>query len=169
MNIAYTKMTKSEDLDLILAEVATKLKMDGLNLCGVVQVNSDRDDCHRCDMDVQILPDGPEIRISQSLGKDAQGCRLDPDALERAVVEVTDRLSRDTDVLILNKFGKHEAEGRGFRELIAKAVELDVLVMTGVNAMNQDAFLTFSEDMATLLPSDPNAMIKWVNECLSQH
>ncbi|KAB7610178.1 DUF2478 domain-containing protein [Amylibacter sp. SFDW26] len=164
MNIAYAKMSKSEDLDLILAEVATKLKSDGFKLCGVVQVNTDREDCHRCDMDVQVLPDGPVIRISQSLGKDAKGCRLDPDALERAVMEVTDRLSTDTDVLILNKFGKHEADGRGFRDLIAKAVDLDVIVVTGVNAMNQDAFLTFSGDMAMLLPPDPKAMVKWVRE-----
>lgn len=38
----------------------------------------------------------------------------------------------ETDLLIVNKFGKHEAMGRDFRSAIAAAVEWDVPVLLGL-------------------------------------
>ncbi|MEH6359139.1 MAG: DUF2478 domain-containing protein, partial [Amylibacter sp.] len=117
MKIAYTMSPNQGDTDQILARLAAKLMTGGMRACGVVQINTEKEDSrHLCDMDVQVLPDGPVIRISQSLGPEARGCRLDPSALEDAVAEVAARLGNGVDVLILNKFGKHEADGRGFRD-----------------------------------------------------
>ena len=85
MKIAYTMELSRGYTDLLLAAVATELAASSLSFCGTVQINSDREDCTFCDMDVRVLPDGPIIRISQSLGKESKGCRLDPSALELAV------------------------------------------------------------------------------------
>ncbi|MEX5726690.1 hypothetical protein Ga0609869_000043 [Rhodovulum iodosum] len=52
-------------------------------------------------------------------------CRLDPAALETAVGLVAAGLSSGADLLIVNKFGKHEAAGRGFRYVVAEAVAMD--------------------------------------------
>jgi hypothetical protein len=60
---------------------------------------------------VRVLPEGAILRISQVLGPQARGCRLVPAALETAVVLVVAGLSCGADLLIVNKFGKHEAEG----------------------------------------------------------
>ena len=70
MKIAYTMEPSRGGTDLLLAAVATELTASGFSVCGTVQINSDREDCTGCDMDVRVLPDGPTIRISQSLGKD---------------------------------------------------------------------------------------------------
>jgi len=161
MKIAYTMIEGKGDLDKVLYRFAQAEKARGTRVVGVVQVNTDRTDCPKCDMDVDVLPDGPTIRISQDLGPEASGCRLDPDALERAVQEVGQRLDNETALLVLNKFGKHEAGGRGFRDTIAQAMAMDVPVLCGVNALNLDAFMTFTEGTAKQVAPTPEDLADW--------
>lgn len=161
MKIAYTMTEGKGDLDQVLYRFAKAELARGTNVVGVVQVNTDRDDCPLCDMDVDVLPDGPTIRISQNLGRDARGCRLDPEALELAVIEVGKRLNSEAALLVLNKFGKHEASGRGFRDTIGQAMALGVPVVCGVNALNREAFEAFSEGTATYVEPTPEALADW--------
>jgi len=162
MIIAYTMTAGHGDTDVLLARLAKQLKLTGWHTCGVVQINSKTCDDHRCDMDVKILPEGATIRISQSLGPLARGCRLNPSALEQAVVASQAQLSKGADVLIVNKFGKHEAEGRGFRGLIAEAVAKGVPVIVGVNAQNLEAFLDFSQGLAIKVAPDEKEIVTWL-------
>ena len=165
MKIAYCMATGPGDTNLLLAGVAARLQAAGLRTCGTVQINTEREECDGpCDMDVQVLPDGPVIRISQSLGSLSSGCRLNPDALERAVGEVGVRLDRGADVLLVNKFGKHEAEGRGFRELIAEALDRDMPVLCGLNTTNAPAFAAFTGGEATQLAPDAEVLFGWLLE-----
>lgn len=168
MKIAYITTYEQGQSDVLLSQVADTLAEKGLCLSGVVQINSSRPDCHRCDMDVAVLPDGPTIRISQSLGREAKGCKLDPSALETAVVEVERRMDARTDLLILNKFGKHEADGRGFRDVIAKALSEDIPILTAVNQLNEKAFLGFADGFATKLPADINLLSDWAFASLTK-
>lgn len=164
MKLAYTMAPGRGDTDLVLERLAAELAARGIRCCGTVQINSARADAGPCDMDVRVLPDGAILRISQDLGSQARGCRLDPAALETAVGLVASGLSSGADLLIVNKFGKHEAEGRGFRDVIAEAVAMDVPVLVGLNALNRPAFETFAEGPAIELPPEPTALMAWVNE-----
>lgn len=161
MYIATITSDEPGRTDQLLAEVADALMGGGLRVAGVVQTNFDCPGRKHCEMDVRVLPDGPDIPISQQLGKGARGCRLDPGALETAVAQVEARFSDDVDILILNKFGKHEAEGRGFRALIAKALERRIPVLTGVNRLNAAAFDRFTEGMAKPLPAEVAQVLSW--------
>jgi nucleoside-triphosphatase THEP1 len=162
MRIAYTMAPGRGDTDLLMAACATQLQQQGLRLCGTVQINTTTTDCDPCDMDVRVLPDGPVLRISQALGREARGCRLDPAALETAVGLVAAELARGADVLIVNKFGKHEAEGRGFRDVIAEALSRDIPVIVGLNSLNKAAFLAFSDGLAEEVEPDPAALLHWL-------
>ena len=163
MKIAFTMTEGKGDLDQVLYRFATGLKANGAHICGVVQVNSDREDCAKCDMDVHVMPTGPTIRISQDLGKESRGCRLDVDALEQAVVVVEDQISENADLLVINKFGKHEANGRGFRNVIGRAIELGVPVVCGVNGMNRQSFEDFCGGAAEFIEASPDALTDWFN------
>lgn len=147
MRLGFLQNTARGSLDRALALAAAQCSGRGLRLCGAVQLNTERLGSTHCDMDLMILPAGPQLRISQPLGEGAKGCRLDVGALEQAVAACAQSLAQ-ADLLILNKFGKHEAEGRGFRELIAEALALDIPVLTGVNSLNLQAFLEFSGGLA---------------------
>ena len=164
MKLAYTMAPGRGDTDLVLERLAADLAARGLRCRGTVQINSERADAGPCDMDVRVLPDGPVLRISQDLGPQARGCRLDPTALETAVGLVAASLTSGADLLIVNKFGKHEADGRGFRDVIAEAVAMDIPVLVGINALNRPAFERFAEGLALRLPSDPAALTAWVEE-----
>jgi hypothetical protein len=162
MNLAYTMAPGRGDTDLILFKLATVLAARGLRCCGTVQINSERGDTGPCDMDVRVLPDGPILRISQDLGRASHGCRLDPAALETAVGLVSASMGQGSDLLIVNKFGKHEAQGRGFRTLIAEALSKGIPVLVGINALNLSAFGEFAEGLATRLPPEPTALESWI-------
>ena len=115
MKIAYTMAPGRGDTDLLLFGLAQSLAAKGRKAGGTVQINTEGQS-HACDMDVKVLPDGPTLRISQVLGKASKGCRLDPSALETAVALSARQVEIGVDLLIINKFGKHEAEGRGFSD-----------------------------------------------------
>ena len=161
MKIAYTTAAGNGDIDLLLDRVATRLAQQGTKCCGTVQINTERSE-GPCDMDVRVLPDGPVLRISQNLGAASKGCRLDPSVLETAVGHVGASLEAGADLLVINKFGKHEADGRGFRDVIAKAIAHDIPVIVGVNALNLEAFEAFAGPDVTQLNATPDAIIDWV-------
>jgi nucleoside-triphosphatase THEP1 len=161
MKIAYTIAPGRGDTDLLLARLAERLLAAGVRTIGAVQINEDNPDCHRCDMDLKVLPDGPIFRISQSLGKDSRGCRLDPEALEQAVSRVGTGMAGGADILIINKFGKHEAGGRGFRETIAEALSRDIPVLVGLNALNEPAFTEFTGGLAKQVEAETEAVWQW--------
>lgn len=163
MRIAYVMAEGRGETDLLLLDVARAAQARGLRLCGTVQVNTNCGDDRPCDMDVKILPDGPVIRISQSLGPGARGCRLDPSALELAVAAAEAQLSEGCDLVIVNKFGKHEAEGRGFRNFIAEALARDVSVLVGVNALNAPRFAEFSGGVAIALTPELADIEGWLD------
>ena len=162
MKLAYTMAPGRGDTDLVLHALACSIIERGHRPVGTVQINTESD-AGPCDMDVKILPDGGTIRISQTLGRASRGCRLDPAALETAVGLVEAELFKGADCLIVNKFGKHEAEGRGFREVIAKALAMDIPVLVGTNARNLPALELFTGGDATMLRPEPAALLAWVD------
>lgn len=164
MKIAYLKFEGSENPNQALADLAQDLLDAGWRVIGTTQTNIPRQDTHKCDMDVRLLPEGAVIRISQNLGPKSRGCQLDPDALEQAVNETMARMDQ-ADILIINKFGKHEALGRGFRQAIADAMAKDIPVLVGTNALNLDAFLEFSDGAAQGLSAD--ALAGWAKGVLA--
>lgn len=154
--------------DLLLRRLATHLAQHGVRTAGTVQINAESDDGRPCDMDVQVLPDGPVIRISQDLGRASRGCRLDPAALEQAIALAAVGLADDAQILFVNKFGKHEAEGRGFRALIADALARNIPVIVGLNALNEPAFEAFADGFAQRLSPDLVALKSWAASALAR-
>lgn len=160
MKLAYVSLPGRGANDVFLAGIAAQLRSDGLHLAGTVQTNLERIDRRHCDMDILVLPDGPVLRISEDRGDLARGCRLDPGALEQAVVGVAHALPR-ADLLIVNKFGKQEAEGRGLAALIAEALDREIPVLLGVNGLNLPAFEDFAGGLAEALPGDRTRVLDW--------
>lgn len=161
MNIAYVTRSGRGLIDDCLAEVVALAELEGLKLAGTVRANAVDRHVHPCDMDVRVLPDGPVFRISQALGRGAKGCRLDGGAIEGIAAEVEKRLD-GADVLIVNKFGKQEAFGRGLCPAIARAVDMGLPIIVGVNGLNLPEFLRFAEGAAVRLEPDPRAAIEWL-------
>lgn len=164
--IGYVMTPEKGDVDLLLYGFAQDLLVRGHQISGVVQVNTPCPSVGKCDMDVTVLPNGPVLRISQNLGRASRGCRLDTSALEDAVGLVHARLDRSVELLIVNKFGKLEAAGRGFRDVIAQAMLLDVPVLVGVNYLNQKAFQEFTGGETKPVPAKKEGLLGWYRQAL---
>lgn len=165
MKIAYTMAPGRGDTDLLLLRLSDELIARGVRCSGTVQINTNHG-AGPCDMDVRVLPVGPKLRISQSLGRASRGCRLDPAVLEQAVGLVEADLSRSPDILIINKFGKHEADGRGFRHAIGQAVAQDIPVLVGVNALNLKAFAEFTGGNGFKVDAAMPKLLNWCQDAI---
>jgi len=150
--------------DMVLAEVAAQLRAQGVALAGVVQVNEEFDPARPCHMDLHILTGTDVVRISQNLGALSKGCRLDPAGLEQAVGLVAQALDAGPDLLIVNKFGKQEADGRGFRPLIGQALAAGIPVLTAVSTTNRPAFETFAEGLGVALECRAEAILQFCRD-----
>lgn len=169
MKIAHVTATAHGELDALLSGLAADLQAEGVRLGGVVKVqDNDSPDDHHCHATLQVLPDGPQIRITQDLGPGASACRLDPGALANAVLEVESRLDAPLDLFILNKFGPEESNGRGFCAAIGAALERDVPIIVGVGKPSLEAFRQFAGDLAAPVTPDPRALRDWCRDALAK-
>jgi len=160
MQLGYVSLHSRGLIDLLIADVVARLEAHGVALAGTVQTNIHRADRRRCDMDLRLLPEGPTVRISVDRGAEARGCRLDAGVLEQSVLWVTGALE-DAEFLVVNKFGKQEAEGKGLSGAIADALERGLPVLVGVNGLNLPAFLDFTGEIATQLPPNVESVTEW--------
>lgn len=132
----------------VLRRLATELMHRDIHCCGFVQLDEPRDDRARCDMVLIDLASRQRLRISEDRGPLARGCLLDAGELVRAVEHMRGRLDQGADVLIINKFGKTEVEGGGFRSLISDAMERNVVVVIAVPWRNIESWRMFAGDLA---------------------
>jgi hypothetical protein len=134
---------------VIMRRLVDELSAAGAAVAGYIQHGRSR-----CDMVLENVATGSRLAISEDRGPGARGCRLDTDCLATAMVELQDGLANTTDLLVLNKFGKSEAEGGGFRPLIADAIERGIPVVLGVSWRNIEAWRGFAGDLSreVLLP-----------------
>jgi nucleoside-triphosphatase THEP1 len=141
--------SNSGAIDAIMRSVADHLVGQGHSLAGFVQRNQPCPDRARCDMILEELSSGERFGISEDRGPHARGCMLDVDELLKAVASAARGLDAGADLVMVNKFGKTEAEGGGFRPLIAEALAREVPVLIAVPYRNLDAWRLFAEAYTT--------------------
>lgn len=157
--LGFVTITANGAANHLLADTAATLEAQGLRLAGAVQQNLDRGADQPCDMDLRILGDGAVIRISQNLGVDAESCRLDSGALAQAVARAEAVLAQGADLVIVNKFGKQECFGRGFRDFIATALAQGIPVLVSVPPEQLAGFHAFAAGLAE--PVAEAAVLDW--------
>lgn len=157
----------SRSTDAALAEAAIRLRAAGLKVAGAIQKSIDRADRCACDVALEDLSSGRLIPISEDRGPLARGCRLDSLALEEVVGLSEAAVEQGADILIVNRFGKREAEGHGFRQAIEGAVARGIPVVVAVNRESTSGWSAFVGDLDDQrLASDPAQISAW---CLDAH
>lgn len=64
-------------------------------------------------------------------------------------------------LLVVNKFGKQESEGKGMAGSIADAIGRGIPVLVGVNGLNLPAFLEFTDGVTQELTPDAARIADW--------
>lgn len=166
IRLAAIRHSGGKQIDSLIGSLAHQLRDDGVRVGGAIQANVVRAQACHCDMELEELTSGRIISISQQLGVESRGCRLNDRALEQVVALVDASLRDGLEILILNKFGKQEADGRGLRNTIAQAAAEGIPVLVGLNEAHAAAWHQFCGGEGTILEADRAAITRWLRESL---
>lgn len=111
------------------------------------------------------IDDGRRFAIGQDLGCGAEGCTLDSASVVEAGHWLSERIMQEQcDLLIINKFGKLEAEsGGGLTAPLTAAVDLEIPVLLVVPARFREAWADFAGDLADTLLPDLGSIEAWLS------
>lgn len=154
-------------IDDFMAAAAKALAAAGVRLGGAIQTNSAEDCAYNAAMTLVDLRTGGEAGISQDLGVDATGCRLDPRGLVAMAADLDAAIGGELDLLLLNKFGRAEADGGGLRQTLTRALDAGVPVLTAVRAPYDEAWNAFHGGLAATLPPDLDAVVAWCRRTIA--
>jgi hypothetical protein len=155
--------------DRILSDLGYDLRAQGIAVRGLVQRNTFRRDRAKCDMELEELGSGRVFQLSKDRGKHAGGCRLDREAILTAATVMASGLEANCEFLIINKFGRSEAEGGGLRELIAEAVSRGIPAIVGIPRRNLEVWERFAGDLSDRCEAgDLHHMRNWIESRIAQ-
>lgn len=159
--IAAIVYQAGDPVDGLMLSVADTLRSEGVRLRGAVQrVAGDRAACSA--MSLVDLASGEQVGISQALGLEAKGCRLDPRGLSDAAAKIDRAMAEaDFDLLILNRFGRSEAEGGGLRHQLVRAAAMGKPVLSAVRPPYLEAWSAFHGGLAADLAPRLEAVLAW--------
>jgi hypothetical protein len=152
-NEAYPRAVFTEIVALGRARRAT--------MAGVLQHPASTDPARRCDVALEDLMSGERTSLFEDRGRGARGCRLDLAALAHVAARIEQSFARDPTLLLVNKFGKAEAEGGGLLDIIAAAVDRDIPVIVGVPERNLEAWRNFAGSLAVEFGDDVSTIATW--------
>ena len=159
--IAAITFDNNDPVDKVFDTVAARLVALGYRVEGFLQRETATGEGCCSTMHLASIADGSTTTISQQLGKLSRGCRLDPQALAELSGPLTARLEAGADLLIINRFGKGESLGAGFRSAIAHAVLLGIPVLTAVREAYWDAWQDYTGGAFDLLHADAAQVEAW--------
>ena len=164
--LAAILAAKDVPVDQLLAGAAHRARQAGLRVAGFLQHReTGGEECCR-DIEIEHIGTGVTQIISQSLGSGSKGCRLDPAALADVAGALLAEIDDGADMLILNRFGKGETEGHGFRSIIETAYARQIPVLTVVRETYVEGWNDFAGDCGVLLAPDSKTVLGWCDRVM---
>jgi len=144
----------------VLVEVARALQARGVSLIGAIQ--HDLGPKETCGMELELLPSGVRLPMSQDLGPGSNACRLDPAAMAEASAQVRKAIEAGRpELAIFNKFGAQEVAGDGLRDEMVATVMAGIPLLTAVAERFGDDWAAFTGGEASLMPCTVEAALAW--------
>ena len=149
------------DIDAVLSASVELLRSNGVRVAGLFQRFAEPLPGGKRSMYVEDLSSGERIRLDLPRGPEASGCNLDPDGLNRAACAPRSAISQRPDVLMVNRFGKQEAEGHGMRAELAEAVSSGLPTVIAIHQSLVGEWGKFLGKPGHLLQPEPTDIVNW--------
>ena len=158
-DLAALVYAPQHDPDALLLGFCAQLQRDGFRPVGLVQSGH----CHGGDSNLSalLLHTNERIKLLQDLGSCSEGCRLDVGQLLTAGSRVATAIDHGADLVVINRFGRMEREGKGLAFLIEAAIEADIPVVIAVPEARFADWIKFSGGLSIKLACDGNALLRW--------
>jgi hypothetical protein len=151
-DLAALVYDQDQDPDQILREFASDLRARGYRAVGLVQTG------HHCvdapKLSAVLVHTGEELQLFQDLGACAAGCRLDVGQLLDAGAQVASAIEEGADLVIVNRFGRQEREGKSLSYLVERALSADIAVLIAVPSHRFADWIRFADGMSVKLHCD---------------
>ena len=108
-----------------------------------------------------LVHTGQELQLFQHLGAYATGCRLDVGQLLDAGAQVASAIDQGADLVIVNRFGRQECEGKGLAYLIERALSAEIPVVIAVPSHRFAEWIKFADGMSVRLRCERKALDAW--------
>lgn len=162
--LAAIPFAQDAAVDRLLEDVTRILVRRGIAVAGFLQ-HAEHVDGQCCGaVDVEDIATGERFRIMQALGRHARGCRLDPQAMADVSVRALRALESGPEILVLNRFGKGEAEGAGLRTVFEAAAVSGIPLLTSVKELYLPAWSDFAGGFSVRLDADIEQVLAWCFE-----
>src|SRR5262249_59876198 len=129
-----------QDPGASLRDFAADLNAHGYRAVGLVQVGH----CADSSLSAVLVHSGEKLLLAQDFDTRASGCRLDTDRLHNAAEQIASALESGADIVIVNRFGKRERDGKGLVHLIERALKVDVPVVIAVSSSRFAEWIKFA-------------------------
>ncbi|MFT4119931.1 DUF2478 domain-containing protein [Bradyrhizobium sp.] len=146
-----------QDPDAVLRNFAADLSARGVRVVGMVQAGQ----CADSSLSAVLLHNGEKLLLAQDLDPAARGCRLDLARLQNAGERIADALADGADLVIINRFGKRERDGKGLSHLISRALDADIPVVIAVGKDHFPDWIKFAGGMSVKLNCERDALGAW--------
>lgn len=155
-------------IDDLLTHVAIRLRADHVDFGGVLQENAGGAEGLCSAMTLIDLASQSRFLISQDLGSQAEGCRLDTRGLVDMAAFLDRTLDPNLELIILNRFGKAETEGGGLRPIFVRAIDAGIPILTAVRPPYIEAWSDFHGGFAVDLPSELDRVLAWCGNAVQE-
>jgi hypothetical protein len=166
-DLAALVYEQDQDPDKILHDFASDLNASGYRAVGLVQLG------HHCldasQLSALLVHTGEELQLFQNLGACATGCRLDVGQLLDAGSRVASAINQGADLVIVNRFGRQEREGKGLSFLVERALSADIPVVIAVPSHRFADWIRFADGMSDKLRCDRAALDAWWQTVSARH
>src|SRR6202007_3081597 len=99
--------------------------------------------------------------LFQNRGACATGCRLDVGHLLDAGSQIASAIDQGADLVIVNRFGRQECEGKGPYYLVERALSADIPVVIAVPSHRFADWIRFADGMSVKLRCHREALQAW--------
>ncbi|MEJ5978198.1 DUF2478 domain-containing protein [Novosphingobium sp. PS1R-30] len=162
--IAIVQGAGSEDIQRLLAEFVARHR-EGARIVGLIEDGGEGRDRQCGPGTLLSLADGNRYAMFQDLGAGSAACAFDPEGVVFAAESVARQIAQGCDLVVLNKFGKYEAENRsGLVSAFQAAIVAEVPVLTSVSPRQAAAWDAFAAPFYTTLAPEAAALDIWWQE-----
>lgn len=157
-DLAALVYDKEQDPDALLRDFADDLNARGQRAVGLVQLGHH---CVDANLSAMLVHTGEHLRLFQDLGSCSTGCRLDVGQLLDAGQQIAAAIEAGADLLIVNRFGRQEREGKGLSFLVERALSADIPVVIAVPSHRFADWIKFADGMSVKLHCDRESLDAW--------
>ena len=156
-DLAALVYDKDQDPDAVLRDFASELISSGRRVVGMVQ----KGQCADASLSAVLVHTGEVLALAQNATSPSSGCKLDLGRLQDAAARVAGAMEDGADLVIVNRFGKRERDGKGLARVIERALDGDIPVVIAVSSESFADWIKFADGMSVKLHCDRASLDAW--------